>query len=346
MIIWVNNNNKIQILRYDQNKEILNIIYINHLIEYFHSYFEDKVKYSINIKKYIYDLCFIFTVFGNDFLPRIEDININMDFYLVLDGYIINYIDHGYLLNDSLDIIPKSFFNYLSFLNKYELFLLKRNDNLYKYQNFNYAQTINLYLDMKSEKYNSASVFYIDFGANLDKNTKYGKLEYYFYDKNKLLSITNYQYKNNFNQDYISKDTNLKYQKFIPFEYKSSAKKHLIAMKDMIPREKEMYLINNKLDEYYILFNPNKIKKNHNKKEMVHKYLIGCKWLVNYYFKRKFIDETWVYPYHDSPLLSDFIKYFDTRLLHYNFKNVLLNLKPIEQLLYINPIIMSYLSKP
>ena len=334
-------NFKIQILRYDQNTEILNIIYINHLIDYLFSYFEDKVKNIIKIKKYICDLCFIFTVFGNDFLPRIEDININMDFYLILDAYIINYIDHGYLLNDNLDMVPKALFNYLSFLNQYETFLLKRNDTMYKYQNFNYAQTINLYLDIKNKKHNPAAIFYINFGANLDKNTKYGKLEYYFYDANKLIRITNYEYKNNFNQGYIDNPSNLRYQKLIPIEYKSSIKKHLLTMKDMSPREKEMYLINNKLDKYYSLFNPNKIKRVHSGKELVHQYLMGCKWLVNYYFKRLSIDETWVYPYHESPLLNDFVNYFDAKLLNYQFKDVSLNIKPLEQLLYITPIRLS-----
>jgi len=352
MIIWANlgskkKNFKIQILRYDQNTEILNIIYINYLIDYLFSYFEDKVKNTINIKKYICDLCFIFTVFGNDFLPRIEDININMDFYLVLDAYIINFIDNGYLLNDKLDIVPKTLFNYLSFLNQYETFLLKRNDNMYKYQNFNYAQTINLYLDIKNKKNNPAAIFYIDFGANLDKNTKYGKLEYYFYDAKKLFTIssTNYEYKNNFNQGYIDKPSNLRYQKFIPIEYKASIKKHLLAMKDMSPREKEMYLINNKLDKYYSLFNPNKIKRVHTGKELVHQYLMGCKWLVNYYFKRTCIDETWVYPYHESPLLNDFVNYFNPNLLNYQFKDVPLNIKPLEQLLYITPIRLSNINE-
>jgi len=336
-----NYNFRIQILRYDQNTEILNIIYINHLIDYLFSYFEDRVKNTINIKKYINDLCFIFTVFGNDFLPKIEDININMDFYLILDAYIINYIDNGYLLNDNLDIVPKALFNYLSFLNQYETFLLKRNDTMYKYQNFNYAQTINLYLDIKNKKHNPAAIFYIDFGANLDKNTKYGKLEYYFYDINKLFGITNYEYKNNFNQTYIDNPSNLRYQKLIPIEYKSSIKKHLLTMKDMSPREKEMYLINNKLDKYYSLFNPNKIKRVHSGKELVHQYLKGSKWLVNYYYKRQDIDETWAYPYHESPLLNDFVNYFDAKLLNYQFKNIELNIKPLEQLLYITPIRLS-----
>jgi len=338
MIIWSNIKNiTLKILRYDQNTEILNIIYINHLVSYLISYFEEKVKNQIDNYRFIKDLSFIFTVFGNDFLPRIEDININMDFYLVFDAYIINYIDYGYLLNDNLDIVPKSLFKYFSFLNKYEDFLLDRNANLYKYQNFNYVQTVNLYLDLKNKKYNPSMIFYIDYGSKLNINNKYGKLEYYFYNDNKLKDITEYEYKNNFNQKYIQ-EAKINYQKLIPFDYKSSSKKHLIAMKDLSLREKEYYLINNKLDNYHTLFSPVNNEKNENPKEMVNQYLIGCKWLINYYFKRNNIDETWFYKYHKSPLLSEFIKYFDVKFLNYNFKNVSLNISPLEQVLYITPI--------
>jgi 5'-3' exonuclease len=199
MIIWSNFKNiNLKILRYDQNTEILNIIYINQLIDYLIDYIEDRINKKIDNYKYIKDLTFIFTLFGNDFLPRIEEININMDFYLVLDAYIINYVDHDYIMNDKLDIIPHSFFKYLSFLNKYSSYLLERNKQLYKYQNFNYAQTNNLQLDIKNNKYNPAMIFYIEFHVNNPENTKYGKLEYYFYDNNKLKKIKDFQYKNNF----------------------------------------------------------------------------------------------------------------------------------------------------
>ena len=299
MIIWSNKvEMNLKILRYDQNTSILNIIYINHLIDYLFTYFEDRINKPINKYRYIKDLAFIMTIFGNDFLPKIEDININMDFYLVLDTYIINYVDNDYLLNEKLDIVSKSLFKYLSFLNKYESFLLERNKKIYKYQNFNYAQAVNLFLDIKNNKFNPATIFYIDYGINLNKNNKYGKLEYYFYDKYKLTKIKDYQYKNNFNQDYVDNIKDLRYQKFIPINYSSSTSKHVFAMKDMHPREKEFYLINNKLDKYHTLFNPNKIyKKEDNKhiKTNVRQYLMGLKWLINYYFKRSNIDETWFY---------------------------------------------------
>jgi len=342
MILWSNNNCNLKILRYDQNTEILNIIYINHLIDYLVSYFEEKINKKIDKYRYIKDLTFIFTIFGNDFLPRIEEIQINMDFYLVLDAYIINYVDNDYMLNDNLDIIPKSLFNYFTFLNKYELFFKERNKKIYKYQNYNYAQTVNLYLDLRNNKFNPAMIFYLDFGVNLNKNNKYGKLEYYFYDNNKLKNIKEYEYKNNFNKDYIEDKDNLKYQKFISINYSSTFSKHVIAMKDMSLREKEFYKINNKLDNFYNLFSPipknNLLNSTNSLKQDVGKYLMGFKWIVNYYFKRSNIDESWYYSNHNSPKISDLIKFFDSNILNYNFKDISLNISPFEQLLYITPI--------
>ena len=349
MIIWSNKvKTTLKILRYDQNNDILNIIYINHLVDYLFTYFEDKINKTIDKYRYIKDLSFIMTIFGNDFLPKIEDININMDFYLVLDAYIINYIDNDYLLNEKLDIVPKSLFKYLSFLNKYESFLLERNKKIFKYQNFNYAQAVNLFLDIKNNKFNPASIFYIDYGINLNKNNKYGKLEYYFYDKYKLTKIKDYEYKNNFNKDYVDNINDLRYQKFIDINYSSSTQKHVIAMKDMHPREKEFYLINNKLDKYNTLFNPNKKYKKEDinqLKKNVKQYLMGLKWLINYYFKRTDIDETWFYSNYESPHINDLIKYFDSNILHYNFKDISLDITPIEQLLYITPIRLDNISE-
>ena len=88
LIAWSSNLSdntdcKIKILRFDQNTEILNVIHINPLVNYFIFYYEERVKNKIEQDKYIKDLCFIFTVFGNDFVPRLEEINVSMDLYLL-----------------------------------------------------------------------------------------------------------------------------------------------------------------------------------------------------------------------------------------------------------------------
>ena len=351
-LILYSENKKIKILRYDQNTKILNIIYINYLVDYFIEYRDSKIHKIIDNRRYILDLSLIFTIFGNDFLPRLEDININMDLYLVLDGYLINYLEHGYVMQESLEIDSKPFYFYLLFLSNYEEFLLKRNANMAKYQNFNYANTVNLYLDIKNKQYNESMVFYLDLGQDLSIDDEYGKLGYYFFNKEKTLNaLDNYEFKNNVNRDYFEDSEN--YQKLIPYEYSSKIKKHLIAMKDMSNREKELYLIEKKLDHYNVLFNPKSkfldtlkkedYYKNHNPKDMVSEYLKGFKWLINYYYKNDDIDEFWYYKYHYSPLLSDLVHYFNPNCIHYNFVSKKLNLKPLQVLLYVSPIKISKL---
>ena len=336
MITWTKNiNSKAKILRFDQNTEILNVIYINSLIKYFNYYFEERVKNKIDTDKYIKDLCFVFTVFGNDFVPRIEEINVSIDLYLILDAYIINYVDNEYILDNSNRIIPKSFHNYISFLNKFSKTLEKRTYFQYKYHNFNYATTINLYLDIQNKKVNPYYRFYLDFIDHFDFNNKYGKLQYYLYTDEELIDLLDkYTFKNNFNQNWI--EPKLHYQKFIPYDYSSKSKKHLIAMKDLSLRDKEIYMINNKLDNYYDLFMPNQ-KEHNNSKEMVNEYLKGLSWLTNYYFNSK-ADETWYYKFHNSPSLNNIYNYFNHSLLNFEFKDVLLNITPLEQALYITPI--------
>ena len=341
MITWtVDTDSKIKILRQDQQTGILNVIYINSLINYMIFYYEERVKNKMNKDKYIKDLCFIFTVFGNDFVPRIEEINISMDLYLLLDAYIINYIDYGYILNDTNNIIPKTFYNLIKFINKYSKILEKRTSLQYKFYNFNYATMINLYLDIKNKRPNEFLRFYLDFIDNFDFNNKYGKLRYYLLNDKELLKLSSFTYKNNFNQAYI-KNNNNQYQKMIPIEYSSKSKKHLIAMKDLSPRDKELYLINNKLDNYYDLFMTEK-KDNYNKKEMVNEYFKGLSWLTNYYFNSykltNKVDETWFYKFNSAPSITDIYNYFNHSLLNYQFNNVPLNITPIEQLLYITPI--------
>ena len=338
MILWTENpNSKIKILRFDSNTEVLNIIHVNSLINYFIFYQEERIKFKLENIKYIRDLCLIFTIFGNDFLPKIEEINVNMDLYLLFDLYLINLVDNGYILNDEILIIPKNLHNYFGLLNKYTPLLERRNKMLYKYQNFNYAFMVNLYLDAQSKKENDYYIFYLDFMDNFDFSNHYGKLQYYLSSNNEIKNLLdNYTLKNNFNQNYIEKK--LHYQKMIPIEYKSTDKKHLIRMKDLSLRDKELYLINNKLDKYYHLFNPlNKMTVREETKEMVTEYLKGLSWLVNYYYK-SINDEFWFYKYHQSPSIKNILNYFNHEMVNFKFKDAYLDISPIEQVIYITPI--------
>ena len=91
-------------------------------------------------------------------------------------------------------------------------------------------------------------------------------------------------------------------------------------------RDKLSYIIENKLDSYYNLFNPvnffyktkvTSTEKYYNimfprkdKKDIINKYIQGFDWILNYYFNNK-TDILWFYPYPRTPLLSDVVKMYD-----------------------------------
>jgi hypothetical protein len=80
--------NKIQLVRHNQQKEIYEIIDINQLCDNIYLSVKPRLKNKINQGKFIEDLVFIFTFFGNDFVPKIESIDVKEDFIMLIEKYI------------------------------------------------------------------------------------------------------------------------------------------------------------------------------------------------------------------------------------------------------------------
>jgi hypothetical protein len=406
------NSNNIQVLKYDNLSNQLNLIDVKLLKETIYDYCLERITGSvldsIQLNKLVRDLVFVFTLFGNDFLPKSEAIQTNQDFLFLIDMYLINLINYGHLILES-DISNISFYNYLVLLGGHETRLLFRNAYQNVNQNYNYANQKNFYLDLiafkkinlstdKSELiskkfadpyynfYNNL-IHYIDPGkiasiieSHKDPKTKkyHGCLEFYLYDRNKVYTIvaealkTSLPVNSLFTLDLESIGTNDNtYEKLRNTQFQSKIKKHLMNMREMNPRERELYLINNKLDKYFSLFNPvneffqsmlktrkindlyyyQKYFKNDDRKNPVNAYLKGWKWVFQYYFNRTNgsntqlnIDERWYYPYYKAPLFESLVRYYSPTLIDTNFKPVHLNISPLEQLLYITPVRLSDLS--
>jgi 5'-3' exonuclease len=396
-------SNNIDIIRFNQDDETLSLIYINKLKKGIYSYCSERIEGSdydnLDIKKLIRDIVFIFTIFGNDFIPRCESIQVNYDFLFIIDMYLINLIDNGYIIIDN-NIVNKSLFNYIYLISIHEKRLLFRNAYQNIYHNYNYANQKNFIIDLlninnaKNTLSNKFSTPFYNLYNNIlfyiepylikdellkrfsNKSKYHGCLEFYLYDKNTLIQII----KNNidniptndiFNIDISNINKNTPYE-FLKYKiFSSKQKKHILLMKDLSERDVELYLINNKLDKYYHIFNPinefyqdiiktrkiNEIyyyKKyfNNDIKVVVDEYLKGFKWVFQMYFKRNIdkkhqtnIDETWYYPYHKSPLFNSIIKYYNASIINYNIKPIKLNITPLEHLLYVTPIKLSDLSK-
>ena len=117
-------------------------------------------------------------------------------------------------------------------------------------------------------------------------------------------------------------------------------------------RKKLDYIIQNKLDNYFYLFNPtNSFYKykitsveryylvmfpDKNKKDIVKNYNIGFSWVLNYYFNNK-TDILWFYPYSRTPLLTDIVEMYDKNAGKLNFDEKRI-FNPLESIIFITPI--------
>jgi len=398
------NANNIIIFKYDQNSEILYSITIDELKQTIYSYCLDRIEGSntdVNIKKLIKDIVFVFTIFGNDFLPKFESIQTNFDFLFLIDMYLLNLIDNGYILSDS-EIIIKSFLGYFQLMAKHEKRMIFRNAYLNTYFNYNYANQNNFIIDLLKLKkldskyskgihgtkfsdpfYNLTNniLFYIDpfkikefISKNKNPKKKYhGCLEFYLLEETVLIEIIRQSLQNilpinsNVYINIMGINDNSPYEILKEIKFSSKQKKHIMNMKDLSPRDSELYLINNKLDKYYTLFNPineffanilktrkineliyyQKYFNNDDKKIVVSAYMKGLNWIYQYYYNRnKGIDETWYYPYFKAPLFETIVNNYSTTIFEHTIKNKKLDIDPLSQLLYITPVRMSDLSKP
>jgi 5'-3' exonuclease len=200
-------SNDITIFKFEQETELLSVINIKLLKQSIYIYCKDRLINTklndIDIDKIINDIVFIFSIFGNDFLPRCEAIQTNQDFLFLIDFYLIILIDYGYMLiNDNISNI--AFFKLLSLLKNHEKRLLNRNAYQNIYQNYNWVNQTNFYIDLlkfkdsqtPKDNFYDNLLLYIDPGKLTDiiNETKYGCLDfylivlYYLVSMNKCLS--------------------------------------------------------------------------------------------------------------------------------------------------------------
>jgi 5'-3' exonuclease len=383
LLSMISKNNNIKIIKQEKNN-IFSIIDISLLKESIFNYCITRIKNKINFKNLINDIVFIFSIFGNDFVPKCESINTNLDILFLIDIYLINFIDcnyNEYIILES-NINSKLLYYYFILLSKHERRLLYRNAFINIYYNYNLMNQINFIIDLykinKNTKINinqnkfgeSFYNFYNNIISFIDplkldiKHDKYGCLYFYFMDKNKLIDliISKNDIFSKINNIINIKITNYNefstYQKIKINEYKSNFGRHVNNLKEITdPLKREEYLLENKLDKYFKIFNPIndffkrsiKLKKidieyyyntyfnNDNETTIVNEYFKGLRWVYQYYYMRKEIDSLWFYPYNKTPLFETIIKFYSPHNLIVPIKEKILELTPYEQLIYIIP---------
>ena len=138
---------RVIMLRYDQQKSTkkepyYSIVDINKFKDILNKFISDKIniKKKFDKKRIIMDIIFILTIFGDDFLPKLETVRVNTDINLILDHYIYILTKYGYLLSYSINIYSintDNFLHFLKLLQKKEDYFLKRNARNHVSSNMN-----------------------------------------------------------------------------------------------------------------------------------------------------------------------------------------------------------------
>jgi hypothetical protein len=146
----------------------LRISIIEYLINKLKEYFclSDSLLDNLDYNRMIDDIAFIFTVFGNDFLPKIESINVNNGFNIIFDAYI------SFLFSNVHDT-PKEY-KYITYLDQnikkvsYENFkkfmkIISQNEKKLLYESYIsiYCKNFN-YLSNVFDKSNQRSPYFFD----------------------------------------------------------------------------------------------------------------------------------------------------------------------------------------
>ena len=438
---------RVIMLRYDQQKSTKNepyysIVDINKFKDILNNFIVDKIKYNnkkFDKKRIIMDIIFILTIFGDDFLPKLETVRVNSDINLILDHYIYVLTKYGYLLNYSnhiYSINTDNFLHFLKLLQKKEDYFLMRNarnhvssnmnriikdivgnqmqqlrdyivEYIWKFIYFNKPKDITIspvnankhisidilkdYIELPEQKMNMSHFANTEYKNTLVWNKMIDIISSYYIEILQFLNIKKMVELNIYSNEYIYveslpnillKDIILYfYQTYmlpitIPLvdtmptivlnSYKSSDNIHKKKLNLLTEGNKESYMIENMVDKYYKIMNPqdkfynniyktNSVSSNYGMyymehfsktkiNEIINDYMLGLAWVVSYYHNMNInydnIDLTWYYRHTRSPLLKDIIVSYNSNILTTKFVNIsnISYMTPLEHYIYVSPL--------
>jgi hypothetical protein len=149
------------IIRYEQMTGDHGLINVNLFLDNIKKYIEDRLtkKISLNFTKINFDIAFIYTFFGNDFVPRMEAIDARKDLLVLIDKY-IETIEYHSQTTDPYIIKPNgknysiNYTKFIYFINKISLIEINMLRDKYITKNYNYNKIkkifgSNLFLKLK-----------------------------------------------------------------------------------------------------------------------------------------------------------------------------------------------------
>lgn len=137
----------LKLLRYNQQQSIYNVVDIDKLSINIFTYVLKNIEDMTVVKDHIInDIVFLLSIFGNDFIPKIESFNVKYDFNRIIDKYIELFKSKkDYIINYDKDV---RIINYSILLEMIKLLQIDEGGNLQKnymssqYRNYNKLKTI------------------------------------------------------------------------------------------------------------------------------------------------------------------------------------------------------------
>lgn len=317
------NLNNIQILRYNQQESSSPNNFVNEVIDVSKLYKTILEYYDDN--NIIEDIVFIFTFFGNDFLPKIKSYNAKLDIELIIELY-KNYFNENkkYLIENSKNLNLENFKLFLKELLKYEKMILNRNKLIHDYINY-----MNLIYNINPNKYHYLSLEDIkEYIKNYNASRlRDQKIDFVPEELHEFI-LQDFTYiKFNKKLQHI-KIQDIKVLKLLNNTHSSNTFYHKNKMFNLSDLEKEIYKLDNLLDDYYAKFN--KPNLNHD----MNLYLNGLFWVVNYYYN-DVTDNSWFYNYSYKYTIQEIYDGIDQFKRIKPDLNINFNIK--EQILFVTP---------
>ena len=356
----------------NQYEYIYNYLDVNRFKDILINYVKSKKIFDFDNQKIINDIIYIFTLFGNDFLPKMESLKVEMDLFILIDYYLITFSsDNQYILNydNKVNLNSNKLLQLLEHIYAIEYLLIFRNLQDYLYRNYevNFRNKFIYELKNKSiknyQEYHYQLIKYINWSKILTN-----PLDYLLINVNELQKqLENYITNNN---DDIFLGENI-YDLRFKIELKNrnqsiNDKYHSDKIKQgLFSEEKQIrYQIDFKLDKYSKIFNTrDEFYNNLNLDKLLkekfdgnynsiynniykindyykNKYIEGFVWIMEYYFN-KTNGNLYGYFNHKSPLIKDLIKILSSKISKnpsgFNINLDYFKITPQELLLYITP---------
>lgn len=330
--------------------------------------------YEIHDKNIIYDLIVIFTLFGNDFIPKMESINVyNIDMLINQYCYILS--NFGHLVNQSNSLFSLNYINLFHYLEnistmEHELLVdtyLKNNCRDYKElvkiseNNSVYTAIINYVDNVNNNK--TESIYFKKWALVVESMTENNKLSINITNKSEkdinkffksILQFGNLKIREiNSQNDNIIKSDNITGEYFDKIVIKKINlgkieinyinKKYVISYSNYYKNILQYYtnnfnIIGQLSDETYFFPDKNQLDKLYH---VIDKYLQGIIWIFDHYFNKNNFQyngeniSTWFYPYYKTPLLKDIINRLSSFTTPNEYINHMKNLEKYNEQLII-----------